>query len=55
VPEQREGDMESILEMIQGLITKFFGGSAMPVIQSMIEKIIGFIGSIFGSVKPASS
>jgi hypothetical protein len=46
--------MESILEMIQGLITKFFGGSAMAVIQSFIDKVIGLIGSIFGSLKPAT-
>ena len=46
--------MESILEMIQGLITKFFGNSAMPVIQSFIDKIIELVGSIFGSLKPAT-
>ena len=46
--------MESILEMIQGLITKFFGGSAMSVIQEFIDKIIGLIRSIFGSLKPAT-
>jgi phage-related protein len=46
--------MESIVELIQGLITKFFGTSAVPVIQSLIEKIIGLIGSIFGSLKPAT-
>jgi hypothetical protein len=53
-PEEREGKVESILEMIQGLITKFFGGSAMAVIQSFIDKIVGLIGSIFGSLKPAT-
>jgi phage-related protein len=47
--------MESILEMIQGVITKFLGGSAMAVIQEFIDKIIGLIGSIFGSLKPATS
>jgi hypothetical protein len=46
--------VESILEMIQGLITKFFGSSAMAVIQSFIDKIIGLIGSIFGGLKPAT-
>ena len=46
--------MESILEMIQGLITRFFGSSAMSVVQSFIDKIIGIIGSIFGSLKPAA-
>jgi hypothetical protein len=46
--------MESILEMIQGLITRFFGTSAMSAIQSLIDKIIGLIGSIFGSLKPAT-
>lgn len=46
--------MESILEMIQGLITKFFGSSAMSVIQAFIDKILGLVGSIFGSLKPAT-
>ena len=46
--------MESILEMIQGLITKFFGSSAMSVIQSFIDKIVGLIASIFGALKPAT-
>lgn len=46
--------MEGILDMITGLISKFFGGSAMPVIQSIIDKIIGLIGSIFGKLAPAS-
>jgi hypothetical protein len=56
VGARREGgEMESILETIQGLITKFFGSSAMAVIQSFIDKIIGLIGSIFGSLKPATS
>jgi hypothetical protein len=53
-PEEREGKMESILEMIQGLITRFFGSSAMSVIQTFIDKIIGLIGSLFGSLKPAT-
>jgi hypothetical protein len=53
-PDEREGKVESILEMIQGLITKFFGSSAMAVIQSFIDKIIGLLGSIFGSLKPAT-
>jgi hypothetical protein len=46
--------MESILEMIQGLITKFFGSSAMSVIQSLIDKIIELVGSVSGSLKPAT-
>ena len=46
--------MESILEMIQGLITRFFGSSAMSVIQSVMDKVIKLIGSIFDSLKPAS-
>ena len=46
--------MESTLEMIQGLITKFFGSSAMAVIQSFIDKIIGLIASTFGGLKPAT-
>jgi hypothetical protein len=46
--------MESILEMIQGLITKFFGGSAMAAIQSFIDKVIGLVASIFGSLKPST-
>jgi hypothetical protein len=46
--------MESILEMIQGLITRFFGTSAMSVVQSFIDKIIDLVGSIFGSLKPAT-
>jgi hypothetical protein len=53
-PEEREGKVESILEMIQGLISKFFGSSAVAVIQSFIDKIIGLIGSIFGGLKPAT-
>ncbi len=46
--------MESILEMIQGLITKFFGSSAMSVIQSLIDKVIELVGSVFGALKPAT-
>jgi len=46
--------MESILEMIQGLIAKLFGSSAMSVIQSVMDRVIKLIGSIFGSLKPAS-
>ena len=40
--------MESILEMIQGLVTRFFGSSAMSVVQSLLDKIIEVVGSIFG-------
>ena len=47
--------MESILEMIQGLIAKLFGSSAMSVIQSVMDKVIKLIGSIFGSLKPAAT
>ncbi len=46
--------MAGILEMIQELITKFFGGSAMTVIRSMIEKILDFVGSIFGRLSPSA-
>jgi hypothetical protein len=45
--------MESILEMIQGLISKIFGSSAMSI-QSLIDKNIEFVGSVFGSLKPAT-
>jgi len=46
--------MESILEMIQGLFTRFFGSSAMSAVQSLLDKIIELVGSIFGSLKPAT-
>ena len=46
--------MEGILEMIQGLISKLFGGAAMDVIRSVTDKILEVIGGLFGQVAPAT-
>lgn len=45
--------MEGVLEMIQGLIGKLFGGAAMDVIRSVIDKIVEVIGGFFGQLAPA--
>jgi hypothetical protein len=45
--------MEAILEMVQNLIQKFFGKSAVPVIQAVVAQILAFVGSIFSRLAPA--
>ena len=52
-PAQQEVSMEGILEMIQGLISRLFGGAAMDVLRSIIDKIVEVIGGFFGQVAPA--
>jgi hypothetical protein len=45
--------MEAIIEMIQGLISKLFGGAALDVIRSVIDKVVQVLGDIFGQLAPA--
>ncbi len=52
-PAQKEVCVEGILEMIQGLIGKLFGGAAMDAIRSVIDKIVEVVGGLFGQLTPA--
>ena len=45
--------MQAIIEAIEGLIKRFFGGSAMAVIRSVFAKVLEAMASIFKRVAPA--
>ena len=45
--------MGQIMEMIEGLITKFFGGSALPVIRQVVSQILEVVMGLIGRVVPA--
>jgi hypothetical protein len=47
--------MEAILGMIQDLVTKFFGNSAMPVIRNIVGQILAIVGSIFSRFAPSAA
>lgn len=47
--------MAQIMEMIEGLISKFFGGSAMPVIRQVVAQILEFVFSIIGRFSPSAA
>ncbi|GAC1367227.1 MAG: hypothetical protein NVSMB32_12110 [Actinomycetota bacterium] len=48
-------NMDGIMAMLEQLMAKFFGGSAMPVIRSVIAQIIEVVASLFKRFSPASA
>ena len=51
----REVTVAQIMEMIEGLVSKFFGGSAMPVIRQVLASVMEFVFSIIGKFSPAAA
>lgn len=45
--------MAQIMEMFEGLITKFFGGSALPVIRQVVSQIMEAVFGVLGRVVPS--
>lgn len=45
--------MDQIVEMLQALVTKFFGGSAMPVIRQVLSQVMEVVFNLIGTVVPS--